>query len=88
MKAGEWYRIRERSDKGGCPLIRVESVSPDGTTLVTDWIDFDEQWIRPPLANGTPSPAVRVFFYSSDTVEERKKRRRHWRKVAFPERVN
>lgn len=87
MKYGDWYRIRRRSDNGGCPLIRVESVSPDGTVLVTDWIDFQTQWIRPPLDNGVQSPAVRTFVHSSENDEVREKRLQHWKKVTCPKNV-
>jgi hypothetical protein len=76
---GDWYEIRKNRDNGGCPLIRVESITEDGKVIVTDWLDFDHQYIAPPTPIGYKIPAERIFSGHYASWEQRMKA---WKKVA------
>ncbi len=68
---GDWYVIRKNRDNGGLPLIRVEAITEDGKVIVTDWLDFDRQYIAPPTPSGYQIPAERTFAGHYASWEER-----------------
>lgn len=75
---GDWYRIRANKDNGGCPLIRIEAITEAGKVIVTDWLDFDRQYIPPPTPSGYQIPAERTFAGHYASWEQRM---RAWEKV-------
>lgn len=78
-EVGMWLRIRERHDKGGAPLIRVERIDARGWVFVTDWHDFDREATRTQLACGYTPARERCFAFDADEFSRRSLR--YWKQA-------